>query len=185
MLGDHDGLPRWVRPTRLLCLSLGHPGKCLSSKVQIFDSVRVRSANRCKVDTFLYISSVRCRCFAEVVAIDLIRASDSETSCRERRTAGLWDSRADGADGPICTSTVLAHIKSSVGKANTGLRSPDPTRCTGRFCSRSHRCTVRTPRSRKVAISFQEFSRPADWRAAIFVNETVVSCTVIFLPTND
>ncbi len=37
-------------------------------------------------------------------------------------------------------------------------------RCTGSPSSRSHRCTVRMPRPRYAAISFQESSRPSrDW----------------------
>lgn len=52
---------------------------------------------------------------------------------------------------------VFSQNFSSPTSANTGLLLPPPIRCTGKWSSCSQRWTVRTPRLRYCAISFQEF----------------------------
>src|SRR3954447_20451508 len=51
-----------------------------------------------------------------------------------------------------------SHSSRSSGNATTALRGVPRGRLTGRLRSRSYRWTVRTPRPRYDAISFQEFS---------------------------
>jgi len=94
------------------------------------------------------------------------------------------DSRARRSRLParLCFGCRSSHLSNSFPNAKTGARGPRPTRCTGILAACSHRWTVRTPRARYVAISFQEFSSMCLEIGECAIVEFILCCSLVCWP---